>query len=63
MNNQIVTGFEKTIPNSTRIEMQFIAEHQVKPTLPKPTYYTTYTLALPGNTKHIAIDSQVCFHR
>ena len=39
MNNQIVTGFEKTIPNSTRNEMQFIAEHQVKPTLPTLLHY------------------------
>ena len=45
-----VTGFTKTVPNGTRNEIQFIAD------------YLTYTLALPGNTKHIAIDDQVCFH-
>ena len=39
-----VTGFMKTVPNSTRNEIQFIADYQ------------TYTLALPRNTKHIAID-------
>ena len=45
-----MTGFTKTVPNSTRNEIQFIAD------------YWTYTLALPKNTKHIAIDGQVCFH-
>ena len=45
-----VTGFMKTIPNGTRNEIQFIAG------------YSTCTLALPRNTKHIAIDDQVCFH-
>ena len=45
-----VTGFMKTVPIGTRIAIQFIAD------------YYTYTLALPKNTKHIAIDNQVCFH-
>ena len=36
-----VTGFVKTVPNGTRIEIQFIGE---------------YYLALPRNTKHIAIN-------
>ena len=46
-----MTGFAKTIPKGTIIEIQFIAD------------YWTYTHALPRNTKHIAIDGQVCFHR
>ena len=45
-----VTGFTKIVLISTRNEIHFIAD------------YKTYTLALPKNTKHIAIDSQVCFH-
>ena len=45
-----VTGFTKTFLISTRNEIHFIAD------------YLTYTLALPKNTKHIAIDGQVCFH-
>ena len=45
-----VTGFTKTIPIGTRNKIQLIAD------------YYTYTLALPRNTKHIAIDDQVCFH-
>ena len=45
-----VTGFTKTVLIGTRNEIHFIAD------------YETYTLALPENTKHIAIDSQVCFH-
>ena len=40
----------KTVPNGTINEIQFIADYQ------------TYTLALPRNTKHIALDGQVCFH-
>ena len=44
-----VTGFAKTIPNHTRTEIQFSAEH--------------YSLVLPRNTKHMVIDGQVCFHR
>ena len=40
----------KTILIGTRNEIQFIAD------------YLTYTLALPKNTKHKAIDGQVCFH-
>ena len=38
----------KTILISTRNEIQFIAD------------YKTFTLALPKNTKQIAIDGQVC---
>ena len=45
-----VTGFTKTVLIGTRNEIQFIVDYQ------------TYTLALPKNTKHIAIDGQVCFH-
>ena len=45
-----VTGFTKAVLIGTRNEIHFIAD------------YETYTLALPTNTKHIAIDSQVCFH-
>ena len=41
--------FAKTIPNGTRNEIQFIAD------------YYTYTLALPKNTKHIAIDGKSAF--
>ena len=44
-------GFANTVPNRTRTEIQIIAD--IKP---------TYTLALPRNTKHMAIDGQVCFH-
>ena len=40
----------RTVPISTRNVIQFIADYQ------------TYTLALPRNTKHIAIYGQVCFH-
>ena len=47
-----VTGFTKTILIGTRNKIQFIFI----------TDYYTYTLALPKNTKHIAIDGQVCFH-
>ena len=45
-----VTGFTKTVLIGTRNEIHFIADYEI------------YTLALPKNTKHIAIDSQVCFH-
>ena len=45
-----VTGFTKTVPIGSRNEIQFIAD------------YYNYTLALPKNTKHIAVDDQVCFH-
>ena len=45
-----VTGFMKTVLIGTRNEIHFIVD------------YEAYTLALPKNTKHIAIDSQVCFH-
>ena len=41
----------KTALNHTRTKIQFIAEH------------STYTLAQPRNTKHMAIDGQVSFHR
>ena len=46
-----VTVFVKTNPNYTKSEIRFIAEYQ------------TFTLALPRNTKHMAIDGHVCFHR
>ena len=46
-----MTGFVKTDPNHTKTEIRFIAEHQ------------TFTLVLPRNTKHMAIDGQVCFHK
>ena len=46
-----VTGFVKIDPYCSRTEIHFIAEHQ------------SLTLALPRNAKHMAIDSQVCFHR
>ena len=36
-----MSGFALSIPNGTRIEIQFIAD------------YLTYTHALPRNTKHI----------
>ena len=45
-----VTGFTKIVLIGTRNEIHFIAD------------YWTYTLALPKNTKHIAIDGQVCFY-
>ena len=41
----------KTDPNCTKTEIHFNAE------------YRTFTLALPRNIKHMAIDDQVCFHR
>ena len=46
-----VTGFVKINPNRTRTEIHFIAKHK------------SLTLALPRNTKHIAIDGQVYLHR
>ena len=44
-----VTGFMKTVPIGTRNESNLLLI--IKP-----------TLALPKNTKHIAVDDQVCFH-
>ena len=46
-----VTRFARMIPNRTRTKIPFITNVKA-----------TYTLALPRNTKHIAMDSQVCFH-
>ena len=46
-----MTGFVKIDPNHTRSEIHFIAEHK------------SLTLALARNTKHMAIDSQVCFQK
>ena len=48
-----VTGFAKPIPNHTKTEFKYVAEHL--------SY--VYTCMLPRNTKHIAINYQVCFHR
>ena len=46
-----VTGFAKTVPNRTRIEIPFIAWHE------------SQTLAPHRYTTHRAIDGQVCFYR
>jgi len=47
----IVTGFGKTVPVHTRIEIHFIA------------YYNSYTQRLSGYSDTIAIDKKVCFYR
>jgi len=46
-----VTGFGKTVPVHTRIEINFIA------------YYNSYTQALSRHSNTIAIDMKVCFYR
>jgi len=46
-----VTGFGKTVPNRTRIEIYFIA------------YYNSYTQGLSRHSDTIAIDKRVCFYR
>ena len=43
-----MTGFVKTVPNGTGIEIKFTSD------------YSTYALVLLRNTKHIAIDGQFC---
>jgi len=47
----IVTGFGKTIPVRTRIEIHFIA------------YYNSHIQALSRHSDTIAIDKKVCFYR
>ena len=46
-----MTGFAKTVPKGTRIEIQLIAWHE------------SWTLAPHRYTTHRAIDGQVCFYR
>ena len=46
-----MTGFAKTIPNGSRIEIPFIV------------WYDSYTLAPYRYTTHRAIDGLVCFYR
>jgi len=46
-----VTGFGKTVPVHTRIEIHFIA------------YYNSHTQGLSRNSNTIAIDKKVCFYR
>jgi len=47
----IVTGFVKTVPVRTRIEIHFIA------------YYNSHTQGLSRHSGMIAIDKKVCFYR
>jgi len=46
-----VTGFEKTVPVHTRIEIHFIA------------FYNSHTQGLSRHSDTIAIDKKVCFYR
>ena len=46
-----MTGFVKTVPNGTRIEIPFIAWHE------------SWTLAPHRYTTYRAMDNQVCFYR
>ena len=47
----IVTGFGKTVPIRTRIEIHFIA------------YYNSHTQGLSRYSYTIAIDKKICFYR